>query len=52
MATAKSTETLVSTGFVASPGKAKKLVNNEKKSCSISAQEAVLLLGKTALCWR
>lgn len=49
MATAKSTETLVPTGFVTSPGQAEKLVNNEKKSCSISAQEAVLLLGKTAL---
>lgn len=49
MAVANSTETPVRAGFVASTDKAEKLVNNEKKSCSISAQKAVLLLGKTAL---
>lgn len=49
MATTKSTETLVPAGFVTSVDRAEKLADNEKKSCSISAQEAVLLLGTTAL---
>ncbi|WP_076426701.1 hypothetical protein [Aquipseudomonas alcaligenes] len=49
MATAKSTETPVPAGFASSADKAKKLLDNEKKSCSISVQEAVLLLGKTVL---
>ena len=49
MATTKSTETLVPAGFVTSVDRAEKLADNEKKSCSISAQEAVLLLGATAL---
>ncbi|MGG2400173.1 hypothetical protein ACJRW5_24890 [Pseudomonas sp. SH1-B] len=48
MATAKSTETPVPAGFVTSADKAEKQADNEKKSCSISVHEAVLLLGKTA----
>lgn len=49
MAVAKSTETPVFTGFPAHTGKVEKQVNNEKISCSITASQAVSLLGKTVL---